>query len=499
MNTESMVKLLLVGMLLWSFSLEAQVRIGYGSTPVRGAILDLNSKSGYRGGLLFPSVEIADLQYIPTDFTDYANSSVAERDNALHLSGTIVYNSRSINSIAIGFYVWNGRDWNPISVSENDLWKLQGNTVPPNSKNFIGTINQQPLVFKTANVEAMIISGINHFVGIGTSTPRARLDVAENILVNGITIGNGKLAPYSWQTTVVGFDALGRVSEDSYRNTAIGTYALRLLRKGIGNMAIGYGSLHGILEGDDNLAIGTSAMFLAGRVGNGCNSNCAIGTASLMNLEAGSQNVALGRSTISNLQRGSYNLALGANAGLGLKFGSNNITIGNGAHLSSDSVSNELNIANLIYGINLQSYTINGVGIGTNRPDPSYRFYVNGKSGGTTGWTAISDIRFKKDILSLSGSLQKILDLQGVSYSWRTGEFEGKNFDDRSQLGFIAQDVEAIIPQAVSIGEDGYYSLDYNKIIPVLVEAIKEQESKHKKEISEMEARISKLESLLSR
>ncbi len=87
-----------------------------------------------------------------------------------------------------------------------------------------------------------------------------------------------------------------------------------------------------------------------------------------------------------------------------------------------------------------------------------------------------SDIRFKKNILPLQNGLQKIISLNGITYNWRADEFTDKGFDDRQQIGFIAQEVETVLPQLVSTGADGYKGVDYTKLIPVMVEAIKEQQ-----------------------
>jgi hypothetical protein len=75
----------------------------------------------------------------------------------------------------------------------------------------------------------------------------------------------------------------------------------------------------------------------------------------------------------------------------------------------------------------------------------------------------LSDARRKKDITKLTGALELINKLQGVYY----------NLDGKPSIGFLAQDVEKVLPEAVSV-IDGTYAIDYSKIIPILVEAVKE-------------------------
>jgi len=91
-----------------------------------------------------------------------------------------------------------------------------------------------------------------------------------------------------------------------------------------------------------------------------------------------------------------------------------------------------------------------------------------------------SDIAFKEDVLPLENSLDKILDLQGVSFTWK---------DNREpSIGLIAQDVEEIFPEAVS-GEEGEKAVNYGVLVAPLIEAIKEQQG----QINELQAEIEQL------
>ena len=77
--------------------------------------------------------------------------------------------------------------------------------------------------------------------------------------------------------------------------------------------------------------------------------------------------------------------------------------------------------------------------------------------------------------------------LHGVNDKWKTQEYPEKHFTNGKQIGFIAQDLEKIYPELVSTDKEGYKSVDYSRLTPVLVEAVKEQQ----KIIDEL-ARISK-------
>ena len=111
------------------------------------------------------------------------------------------------------------------------------------------------------------------------------------------------------------------------------------------------------------------------------------------------------------------------------------------------------------------------VGIGTT--NPGYKLQVQGQGYFQTAIVNGSDRRWKKDITPYVNGLEQILALQGVRYNWRVDEFPQNNFPTANQIGFIAQDVEAVVPELVSTGSDGYKSMDYSRISVLLVEAVK--------------------------
>ena len=95
-----------------------------------------------------------------------------------------------------------------------------------------------------------------------------------------------------------------------------------------------------------------------------------------------------------------------------------------------------------------------------------------------------SDKRLKRDIKPLAMGLSEVEKLAPVSFVWTTEQNHGK-----SDIGFIAQDVEKVVPQVVHTDDKGYKSIDYVKLVPVLLSAIQEQQ----KEIDDLAAEIKKL------
>jgi hypothetical protein len=102
--------------------------------------------------------------------------------------------------------------------------------------------------------------------------------------------------------------------------------------------------------------------------------------------------------------------------------------------------------------------------------DNGYKLYVNGTIYATGNITANSDLTLKKNLELITNPTDKLMQLNGYSYQWKA--------NDEHQYGVIAQEVEKILPYAVSTGNDGIKGVSYNQIIPVLIEAVKEQKAK---------------------
>jgi hypothetical protein len=87
-----------------------------------------------------------------------------------------------------------------------------------------------------------------------------------------------------------------------------------------------------------------------------------------------------------------------------------------------------------------------------------------------------SDSRLKDNIKKITSPLKKLSDISGYTFTWNASDTITKKTGD--DIGLIAQEVRSIIPQAVVLRENGYYGLDYIKVIPLLVESIKELKQK---------------------
>jgi hypothetical protein len=103
--------------------------------------------------------------------------------------------------------------------------------------------------------------------------------------------------------------------------------------------------------------------------------------------------------------------------------------------------------------------------------------------GDIIAYGAPSDERYKENIKPIESALDKVEKLQGVTFDWKESD---SILDIKEDIGFIAQDVQKVVPELVRENEDGKLSLRYQGITPILLEAIKEL----KAEIEELKKQI---------
>ena len=109
-------------------------------------------------------------------------------------------------------------------------------------------------------------------------------------------------------------------------------------------------------------------------------------------------------------------------------------------------------------------------------PFSQYELYVNGDIAYTGSIYDVSDKRYKKNIKTINNALLKVEKIRGVTFNFRINEFKKLNFPKGMQYGFIAQEIKEVVPDLVSKDDNGYYSVNYVKMVPILTEAIKEQQ-----------------------
>jgi hypothetical protein len=151
-------------------------------------------------------------------------------------------------------------------------------------------------------------------------------------------------------------------------------------------------------------------------------------------------------------------------------------------------------LANGRVGINLPNPVTNGVfNFGPNA-GVFADFYLDVNGGvRAEGFWAFSDQKFKSDVQTIESPMDRIMKMRGTSYLFK-GPSTPEGPKGYVQLGFIAQELEQVVPEAVVKGSDGVYAVNYNSITPLLVEGIKEQQTT----IQTLTDRVAELEKQLA-
>jgi hypothetical protein len=340
----------------------------------------------------------------------------------------------------------------------------------------------------------------------------------------------------------IGYDAL-YTNESGDDNIAIGGDALHDSYYGDVNVAIGYKTLEYNYNGDYNIALGAFAL----NTNLNGHRNVAIGNSALIQTN-GSNNIALGYSAGSNISSGGNNIVIGYDIDAPSATASNQLNIGNlifgtsvdgtGTTISSGNIGigknnpgyridvlgdariesnsgpvklyvdgttgnsgvtfQELGAYRGSVGYNLDddylflyeggNVVVKGGNLGAGTTTPGYRLQVGNAGDGTSAranaWNTFSDISLKTDLHVIDDPIEKIMEISGYYYYWKEGS-------DRSrQVGVIAQEIEEILPEVVSADDKGISSVDYSKLTPLLIEAIKAQQ----KQIADLEARLEALQ-----
>ena len=291
-------------------------------------------------------------------------------------------------------------------------------------------------------------------------------------------------------------------------NTAVGRNSLSQVNSGSRNTAIGHQSGNNITTGSNNLLIGMNVYSSAANSVN----QTVIGTLATGQAD---NSVTLGNSDVTAIYMSEDAGATIYAGGMDLKTNSN--SEGSIVSLANSDDSHRLRLfsghsadpnpfVSWETGDPLRFATSGGsgswqehmriqngnVGIGTT--NPSQKLHVEGNVYAHNFWTP-SDLRFKEDFIEIENALENVLKLSAKYYYYKTSlDFKDRGFPTSKQIGFIAQDLMKIYPEIVTEGKDGYLTVDYPKLIPILVEAIKEQNF----EIKSLKKELNEIKSILN-
>jgi len=130
-------------------------------------------------------------------------------------------------------------------------------------------------------------------------------------------------------------------------------------------------------------------------------------------------------------------------------------------------------------GINYGSYSM------------TYALRVSGDAYCSGSWLG-SDLSLKKNVTPAVDFSSKLRQLRGVSFEWNREGYPDREFSKGTQYGLVAQEVEAVFPELVKTDENGEKAVNYSGLIPLLLEAVKEQHQtidELKSQINELRAR----------
>lgn len=323
-------------------------------------------------------------------------------------------------------------------------------------------------------------------VGIGTVTPRQRLDVAGgNIILDYANAGFGNLFFGGVTYPVDPIPANSNGMRLSYYNSP----TTGAFRNGyIDVRTIGGTANDGLLFRIDNTtAAGTERMRICanGRVGIG-----SAAPTTKLNVASASSNDGI---RINQTGTTAATLSLqggGTGAKLWAVFSTGSGNAEGAGHMTFYD-----------WTANAERMRINSagdVGIGLTANPGVYRLFVGGNGYFSGGLFVGSDRRFKTDVQTLDGALATVSRLRGVQYAYRQAEFADRNFPAGKTDGFIAQELQEVLPELVQEGADGYLAVNYQGLIPVLTEAVKELKAEKDEEVAELESRLAEKDRQIS-
>jgi hypothetical protein len=157
---------------------------------------------------------------------------------------------------------------------------------------------------------------------------------------------------------------------------------------------------------------------------------------------------------------------------------SGSIQVLGGSNVLSGSNQTNITSINQNLGTSTTGVQFASLGIGT-APDATYELKISGDVAASGDIVAYytSDKRLKDNIQPIQNALDKVNELGGYTFDWNEELQKARKGHD---IGVIAQEVQSVLPEVVVERDNGYLGVDYQKLVPVLIEAIKELSAKIK-------------------
>jgi hypothetical protein len=380
------------------------------------------------------------------------------------------------------------------------------------------------MLFQANNAEAMRIDSSGNIIIQATGGTLQTTTAGTSNFRAGVTAGNS-IASGGNYNTLIGDEAGADITTGD-NNTCVGTFSGRDLIATNGNTAVGSYSMYSMTHGDDNVAIGTSALDVDTKGSN----SVAVGRNALgsqnFTSATDTHNTAVGYQAGYNITTGIQNTLIGSRAGNSATTPNASVIVGEQAAGGATLTGNDNTCVGFAAGYSLTSGQNNlFLGHDAGRSTSPSGTIVTGNNVVCLGDDNISslhcadtsisssDSRDKADITDFNVGLNWVKDLRPVTYKWDKrswygtdeepyGTPDGSKKKSKVNIGFLAQEVlevekangfgdSADTMLTCNLTEDGQrYGMKYERLVPVLVNAIKELSGKN----DALEARIKKLE-----
>jgi hypothetical protein len=265
--------------------------------------------------------------------------------------------------------------------------------------------------------------------------------------------------------------------------TAVGHKALFTNTTGVNNTALGFNALYGNTTGSSIVSVGYQSLY-NNTTGTG---STAVGYQALKTITTATNSTAVGDGCLVNAT-GTTNTGYGASCGNSVSSGIQNTLIGSYSCfgvLSTGSYNTVLGASTTLAASSDSSSLVLASG-GGNVGKGSNTAFVNGGNGGsynganTTTWATTSDQRLKKNIVDNTVGLSAINSIRVRNFEYRV-EDEITELPTHAaikktgvQLGVIAQELQAVLPECVKQESTGVLSVDSDNLTWYMINAIKE-------------------------